>query len=208
MDKILKNFFVFEGLDGSGTTTQLELLSEFLSERDISHRTDCEPTKGAIGQLIRQVLASKYNFLPYTIAALFTADRNEHIFGKDGIKEMTDKGSIIISDRYFFSTLAYQSELDSIETTNHLNVDFPLPEVLFFFDIDADIAYNRINSRGKEKEIYENIQYLEKMTKNYNKILNIYKDSKMKIVRLDATKSIDELQKEIQNYFLENIINK
>ena len=88
--EILKNFAVFEGIDGSGTTTQLEILEKYFRENPNClppfYKTN-EPTDGSIGKLIRLSLRKEVLLCPGTIAFLFAADRNEHIYGPGGIKE-------------------------------------------------------------------------------------------------------------------------
>ena len=85
------------------------------------------------------------------------------------------------------------------ELPKAVNSPFPLPEILFFFDIDADDAMKRIDKRGEAKEIFEKKETLEKIAAAYRKIIAEYEkeQSEMKIVRLDATKSVDEIAKTI-----------
>ena len=106
---ILKNFVVFEGLDGTGTTSQLRLLQEAFAAlgRQDAVQFTCEPTDGAIGKLIREALSGALEFDAQTIAYLFGADRCEHIYGKEGIVAQLHAGKAVFSDRYLFSSLAY-----------------------------------------------------------------------------------------------------
>ncbi len=108
-NEILKNFIVLEGLDGSGTTTQMNNLGEKYHKNGISHQLTMEPTDNHVGKLIRQVLEKEIEVEPETLAVLFSADRYEHIFGRKGIKELTENNTWIICDRYLFSSIAYQS---------------------------------------------------------------------------------------------------
>ena len=95
--EILKNFFVIEGLDGAGTTTQLKLLDKELSVRNIPHLCTFEPTDFEIGSLIRNILHKKTKANRDTIAFLFAADRNEHIYRKDyGIIDHLDKKELVV----------------------------------------------------------------------------------------------------------------
>ena len=108
---ILKNFVVFEGLDGTGTTSQIRLLREAFAARgrqDAVYFT-CEPTDGSIGKLIREALSGAVGLDAQTIAYLFGADRCEHIYGKEGILEQLRTGKAVFSDscrgiRRFFPT--------------------------------------------------------------------------------------------------------
>ena len=190
---ILKNFLVFEGIDGSGTTTQLKKLAEHFS--DDKFVMTAEPTAGETGLFLRKILKGDITLDPKTVAYLFASDRCEHIYGKNGVKELTEQGKIVASDRYFFSSLAYQSVSCGSELPELLNSPFPLPEILFYFVIDPEISLNRVNSRGETKEIYEKIDYQKQTASWYEKVISGYenKDTGMKIVRIDASKSIDEI---------------
>ena len=90
--KPLKNFIVLEGLDGCGTTTQTALLAARLEEKGIQAVRTNEPTDGSIGRFIRSVLQKKESVDPFTLALLFSADRSEHVNGKNGIIEQTEAG--------------------------------------------------------------------------------------------------------------------
>ena len=198
--KILKNFFVFEGIDGSGTSTQLKLLKE--QDKSGKLIITAEPTGGETGRFLRRMLAGEFSVCPQTAAYLFAADRCEHIYGKDGIMELTKQGNIVVSDRYIFSSLAYQSVSCGELLPKLLNSTFPLPEILFYFCINPEISLERVNKRGEAKEIYEKIDYQKKTAALYESVISQYeKESlnscdgqKMKIVRIDAEKSIEEIE--------------
>ncbi len=113
--RILSNFLVFEGLDGSGTTTQLGILEEELSRREIPHLISAEPTTSPIGQLIREALSGRLVLERDTLARLFAADRAEHLFGKHGMVPRSEAGELVICDRYLFSSLAYQGSEIGLE---------------------------------------------------------------------------------------------
>ena len=88
---ILDRFIVFEGIDGSGTTTQLNKLLKLCDDRNIKAIGTQEPTASPIGLLIRDFLSKKKDFADETIVRLFATDRCQHIYGKDGIIENTEK---------------------------------------------------------------------------------------------------------------------
>ena len=191
---ILKNFIVFEGIDGSGTSTQIKRLAERFSKDEVF--VTAEPTSGETGKFLRKMLKGDFQVDEKTAAFLFAADRCEHIFGKDGIISQTEKVKTVISDRYFFSSLAYQSVSCGKELPELLNSVFPLPEILFYFKINPEISISRVNSRGETKEIYEKISFQKKTAELYDSIINEYKNRKnsgMKIVEVDAAKSIEEI---------------
>ena len=192
---VLKNFIVFEGIDGAGTSTQIKKLVEKDPERFVA---TAEPTSGPTGKFLRRMLAGEFHVDEKTNAYLFAADRCEHIFGKGGVKELCESGKTVVSDRYFFSSLAYQSVSCGLELPELLNSPFPLPEFLFFFEINPEISLKRVNARNENKEIYENIDAQKKIAALYEKVISMYesdssKREEMKIIRIDATKSISEI---------------
>lgn len=194
---VLKNFIVFEGIDGSGTSTQIKKISELYPNKIV---TTAEPTKSEIGKFLRKMLSGEFSVDEKTSSYLFAADRCEHIYGKNGILETLKNGKIVLSDRYFFSSLAYQSVNCGKELPKLLNSPFPLPEYLFYFEINPEISLKRVNSRGEKKEIYEKIEIQTKTAKLYDEIISEYENDKscnMKVIRIDATKSIEEITKEI-----------
>ena len=199
---ILQTFIVFEGLDGTGTSTQIKLLQERLDEKN-SFIT-AEPTDKETGLFLRKMLKGEIAVTPKTAAYMFAADRCEHVYGQNGIVENCEKGKIVISDRYFFSSLAYQS-FDCGETLPYeLNKNFPLPKYLFFFEIEPEKSLERVIKRskqtGEQVEIYEKIEIQKKTYEAYQKVMTFYSKeefSQMKIIRIDASLSIDEIHKKI-----------
>ena len=196
---LLKNFIVFEGIDGAGTSTQIKKLvergnSEFESGSFVA---TAEPTSGETGRFLRRMLAGDFSVDEKTNAYLFAADRCEHIFGKGGVKELCDSGKTVVSDRYFFSSMAYQSVSCGEELPKLLNSPFPLPEYLFYFVIDPEISLCRVTARGEKKEIYETIEKQKKIAAQYEKVISDYEKTSgergMKIIRIDASDSIENI---------------
>lgn len=200
---VLKNFVVFEGIDGAGTTTQLDVLKNKPESAKIHF--SAEPTGLATGKFLREILGGRITVSPETQVYLFAADRSEHIWGKDGIKEQTGNGKLCISDRYFFSSLAYQGVNAGEELPRRVNETFPLPEILFFFNISPEISLSRITGRGVT-EIFENRPFLEKTAERYKAIVEHYKKvaPEMKIVEIDAALPKEEISKiiwsELKNF--------
>lgn len=195
--EVLNNFIVLEGLDGSGTTTQLHRVSDELTKMGRNVFKTFEPTDQPIGKLIRSILRKEIVQTPVTVSKLFVSDRYEHINGIDGVKAHLDCGDFVICDRYLFSSLAYQSPECGFEYVKSINDEFPLPEHLFFISVPEELCQERMEKRGEEKELFDALEYQKKVRKNYEKILNIYKESDMKIHILDGTKSIENITKEI-----------
>lgn len=183
--KILKGFIVFEGLDGAGTTTQSRLLAEGLTKSGRANRLDCEPTGMETGKLIRRVLSGELSCHPGTLAALFVADRYEHIHGKEGILSRLEAGELVISDRYIFSSLAYQSLGVDFDTVFAMNALFPLPEYLVFIETDPGECEKRLAGRSS-KEIFETLEQQRRVEALYHRVMELFADSGMQLVRLDG----------------------
>ena len=142
-------------------------------------------------------------------AYLFAADRNEHVNGKlltqgdtlvTGIKEACQSGRKVVSDRYLFSSLAYQSINCPPEVPRLLNSLFPLPQLLFYFEISPKDSLSRLGDRNF-REIYEKEDFLNRTVQEYHNILSEYsekaKNQGMKIVLIDAKKTKEEISANI-----------
>ena len=195
--KPIKNFIVLEGLDGCGTTTQTALLAEKLEKAGIQAVSTNEPTNLSIGRFIRSVLQKKESVDPFTLALLFSADRNEHVFGKNGIVEHTEAGKMVICDRYLFSSLAYQSLFMDYETVADLNRYYPLPEYLFYIDLSPEECQERMAARGEEAELFERLELQRKIEANYKKTLALLSGSEMKTIIIDGRSPIQEIHRQI-----------
>ena len=195
MGNILKKFIVLEGLDCSGTTTQLKMLKQSFDESKIDSFPSMEPTDGVIGKLIRDALRKNIVLDNKTLALLFAADRNEHIYGKNGVMEQLKKDKWVLCDRYLFSSIAYQSLACNRNWVVEVN-DFPLPEYLFFITTTPDECQKRMENRDK-KELFEDIKLQESILENYNYGIDIFKKSKMKIFYIDGEESPEAINEKI-----------
>lgn len=193
---IIPGFVVFEGIDGTGTTTQLHRIADLLRRANVPHRIDAEPTKGPIGQLIRTALSGNTVLHAHTVAHLFAADRNEHLFGLDGIQANCMDGKLVVSDRYLFSSLAYQGLTCGTAVPERLNQEFPLPQLLFFFSLPADIGMERMKNR-QNLEIYEKLDFQTQVAAAYGSILAEFENSGMQIIRINAALPIETITQEI-----------
>lgn len=194
----MPGFIVLEGIDGSGTTTQLKRLEKRLLAKGIEAYLSFEPGNGPIGKLIREALSGSFKALPGTVARLFAADRAEHLYGASGILENLEAGKLAISDRYLFSSLAYQGLTCGSDLPAQLNSSFPLPELLLFFEIDPEKAFYRMHSR-KDLEIYENFQFQSEVAAAYKAVISSFTGTGMKIVYLNASDNADKVEEAVWN---------
>ncbi|WKC88424.1 dTMP kinase [Borreliella japonica] len=186
MIKILKNFYCVEGIDGSGKTSIINKLKTLCNDESKYYFTK-EPSSGIIGEMIKEQLINFKNPLKEsTFAYLYAADRHDHLYKKGGILEILNTKSIkIITDRYLFSSIAYQGKLGY-----ELNKNFPLPEKVFFIETDPNTAYERIQKHRTQSDLFElekyktfeqiALQYLKTFKKLEKKINVIYIDNSTK----------------------------
>ena len=151
-------FIVFEGIDGCGKSTQIVRLAEALRARGADVMLTAEPTEHDTGKMLREALSGRVKRTPEEMAALFTLDRIVHNKAEDGIENALKNGRYVLSDRYYYSSLAYQGSLCDYEWVKGMNVDCPdirKPDLCIFLDITPKEALARIGKRGEAKEIYE-----------------------------------------------------
>ncbi len=202
---ILPGFIVLEGLDGSGTSTQLSRLGEALRTQQIVHWTTCEPTDGPIGREIRSILRGEQPMQSKDqLAVLFSQDRAAHL---EEIKARTKAGEVVISDRYLFSSVAYQSTEVGAEKAYELNKNFLLPEHCFFLDIDAETSESRRSSRAM-RERYENFDEQYELRMRYHASLSAFENSEMQLHILDGLLPIDTITEQILSTILSSKIHK
>ena len=195
-------FIVFEGIDGSGKSTQAKLLRDRLQQEGKEVYHTCEPTTHHIGAIIRNILTGKLVSDEMTIAALFLADRMDHLNNAEyGIVKMLDQGINVISDRYYFSSYAYHSvhvPMDWVMKCNALCAEVLRPDVVFYLDLDPEESQRRMAASREDLEHYEALDNLIKVRANY---LEAFKrtEKEENIVSLSATSSIDQLANSIWN---------
>lgn len=190
-------FIVLEGLDGAGTTTQLERLSAAL--RAEGHRVFAtrEPSDGPIGTSIRQALTGRLGLpqgrgplTPETLALLFAADRMDHLAAQ--VEPALERGEIVICDRYVLSSLAYQGSSLPMEWVGTINGRALAPDLTLFVSVDAATAARRRSVRGAAEELYEADEAQRRILKQYEKALKS-KAVKGRVVRIDGGRPIDEV---------------
>ncbi|MBN2007473.1 MAG: dTMP kinase [Anaerolineae bacterium] len=163
---------VLEGLDGAGTTTQAQCLGDYLRERVRAVTITCEPTDGPAGRLIRRILTHQDTIHPRALAALFVADRLDHLYGDRGIAAQLQAGVWVVMDRYYLSSLAYQSlPLAEHEVPWLYDMHAPCiaPDVTFFLDVPAAVCLERIRkNRGGAFDLFEKEELLTAVAARYH----------------------------------------
>lgn len=185
-------FIVFEGLDGSGKSTQINLLCARLKKEDRKVVKTAEPTELTTGGIIRDALAGNYTRTPEELSALFLADRIAHnVNPKNGIIKLLSEGTDVICDRYYYSSFAYQGmdcDLDWVVRMNKQCVSITKPDVCFFIDVPADICKKRVDGRGSVREIFErDRETLDRVRAKYTEVFNKLDGENIVIVKSDGT---------------------
>ncbi len=186
-------FIVFEGIDGSGKSTQISLLAEYLKGKGTVPYVTREPTGGTVGALIRSCLSGKTALGEKTIAALFVADRLEHVFEENGLKERIDRGETAISDRYYLSSYAYHGAfmpMSWVMDANRLSAEALPPDLTLFLDVEPEHALARVLKRG-ETERYEKLESLKRVREKYFEAIGLLK-GKEKIAVIPSEGNVDE----------------
>lgn len=198
----LPGFFIdIEGLDGSGSSTQVRLVANQLKKERINPYLTKEPTKGPIGRLVRQALEGKFNSLPpASVQLLFAADRGRHL--NEEIIPRLEKGKMVITDRYAWSSVAFGSvELDR-EWLLGLNKNFILPDLTIFIEVSPQVCLQRITKEKGGIELFEEEEKLEKAWDVYHSLVGKYKWTIMTMVDGEQEKELvrDEILKIIKDH--------
>ncbi len=198
-----KNLFIaLEGIDGSGKSTMVKLLSEKLKKD--GHKVYCtfEPTDSPIGSVIKNILTHRIEADHRTIAGLFVADRLDHLLNNtNGILKKMKEGYTVITDRYYFSSYAYQGThmpLDWVIEANSLSAELLRPDLNIYIDISPDISMMRLNKERSSIELYETIENQRKVRDKYLEAIEKLK-SKENIFITDGNRSPELIAADIWN---------
>ncbi|MEM3737467.1 MAG: dTMP kinase [Candidatus Bathyarchaeia archaeon] len=177
-----------EGIDGSGKTTQAYLLVEGLRRLGYKAEYTTEPTHGRIGEIIRLHVSRAKGRAPVHEALLFAADRYEHV--RMTIQPKLRQGIVVVSDRYLYSSLAYQGAAGrDLKWLREINFFAPKPHLTVYLDLPPSESLKR---KTGERSVFEDLEYQSKVRKIY---LDLAKTDGFKIVKAD--RSIEEIHGEI-----------
>lgn len=203
-------FVVFEGLDGSGKTTQMARIQHRFTCMGIDTVTTCEPTDGPVGSLIRQMLAGRIPVDPRTLAALFAADRTDHLVTKDtGVEALMNKGRTVLCDRYYFSSYAYHAkdmDLDWIITLNTVNAQILKPDLTLFIDVAPETCLERIRAGRNRLDMFEKIDILTRVREHYFAAFERLRDQETVVV-VDGNASEDAVEQSIWHHVCQWVAN-
>lgn len=161
-------FIVFEGLDGSGQTTQIGLLEKYLKSKGVRTHLTAEPTNNIIGGLIRGILTHQWSLGNTGMQLLYCADRAHHL--ESEIMPALAKENMVVSSRYFFSTIAYGSLDNDAKWLKKINEKFILPDITFFIKVSPKECMRRINGSRFRTEFFEQEKKLKKVYQSYLQI--------------------------------------
>ena len=190
-------FITFEGADGCGKTTQLDLISKYLTDKGYDVLITREPGARGLGENIREILLNYDGDVSDRCEQfLFLADRAQHV--DIIIKPALNKGQIVLCDRHTDSTLAYQGygrglDINQLKQLNSIATGGLVPDLTFVFDIDTETSMKRV---GKDKDRMENagVEFHKKVRNGY---LELAKNEPDRIKVLDATQTIEEIHNQV-----------
>ncbi len=165
-------FFVLEGLDGSGITTQTNLLKNYLAKKALLTK---EPSDGLIGGLIKSCLRHEWSTSPLALQMLFAADRAHHL--ESEIEPALKQNKIVISDRYMLSTYAFGAIGVDIATIRAINAPFRKPDATVFIDTPPEVCIQRMSESRQHVELFEELGKLKKIRDNYLRYIKEFPDT-------------------------------
>lgn len=195
-----------EGIDGSGKTTQALELVESLKKEGIKTVYTKEPTDGEIGKMIRRILTGEKNFEPVSFQYLFAADRVEH---QEEIIGFLKKGKIVVSDRYFWSSIPYGATdrgIDFKKSQDEANIllvcysilslyhQFIAPDITAYLEVSADAALKRLSAIRHNADIYDKLEKLKSIARGYEWLIRKFP---RELTVIDGSKSIDKVSEEL-----------
>ena len=189
-------FITFEGCDGCGKSTQLRLLSEYLTEKKIPHIFTREPGGGKISEQIREILLNGKNteMTDECEALLYAAARVQHL--SDRVQPALDEDKLVICDRYVDSSFAYQAYarglgVDFIGKINAFALENYLPDVTVFLDLTPEAAFARKHGADENDRLEQaGMEFHKRVYAGYDALAKSYPE---RIVRIDATKTPQEV---------------
>ena len=202
----MKLFVVFEGLDGSGKSTQVKILLDKLISDNYQVLPLREPGSTEIGEKILNLLDSKQELTPIMEFLLFSISRSAVVNEK--IKPALETNKIVLCDRYFYSSIAYQGagrnlDKEYIDFTNQLIIDKTIPDIVFYLDLPWEEKINRKVIDKSDRFEKENKIFHDKVRQEY---LSLARNDSDRWVVIDANLELDEISKLIYSKIKKHLI--
>ena len=193
-------FITFEGIDGVGKSTQIDLVQTWLESRGLEYIRSFEPGGTELGQEIRHLLLHrKGDVSPRSEALLYAADRAHHVATK--IKPALEAGKVVLGDRFFDSSVAYQGaarelDLKEVREISLWAVDNLLPDLTFLLDLDAEKAIQRRSKTGTgpDRLEQEKVDFFERAREAY---LTLAESEPDRFVVLDASETVQQISEKL-----------
>lgn len=184
---------VFEGIDGTGKSTHIKLLAQYLRARGIDVVTGFEPTLGPWGMKVREAALSGERLNIEEEIECLLQDRREHV--REVIEPALGQGKWVLLDRYYLSMMAYQGASGvNVEDVREWNEAFAvIPDVAFWLDLPVECALERMNARGNAHDAFENEPFLQACADIYSRMEMPW------LHRIEADGSVQEVQARIRD---------
>ena len=193
-------FIVFEGIDGAGKTTQIDLLTKYLQSKGRRVYRTAEPTESVSGGLLRDALSGVSKRTACEMAAMFVLDRIFHnVNSVNGIEKMLADGVDVICDRYYYSSLAYQGSETDEKWVRDMNLNCPeirRPDVCICLDLTPEQSMARIDCGRVTHEIYETTERLTRVRNQFYRVFEMLKE-RDNICIVNAAGTIEEIHGKI-----------
>jgi dTMP kinase len=186
---------VLEGLDGAGTTTQVERLAAALRARGVPAHTTREPSDGPVGLLLRDMLAGRHAPVdPTTMSLLFAADRADHIARE--IDPHLAAGEVVVTDRYYHSSLAYQGTEEERTWIWLLNSRARRPDLTIFLQVEPEVGEARRRAAGRAEEIFDRLETQRRVAGGYREIVAELR-GRERIAVVDGGRDVDAVAADV-----------
>lgn len=195
-------FIVMEGPDGSGKTTQINLLKEYLEEAGYECLITREPGGTVIGEEVRQLILNPEHkeMSPVTEMLLYAASRAQLVH--EVIRPALEEGKIVISDRFVDSSIVYQGiarklGISTVSAVNAPGIGIYRPDGIFFIDLsEAEGLRRKKEQKNLDRMEQEGIDFHHMVSEGYRKVLS----GRPEVMKIDGGRSIDTIQKKIRNH--------
>ena len=209
MENAKKGLFItFEGADGCGKTTQIDLLNKYLQDKNCETIVTLEPGGSDIGKNLRQILLHHEGYVsPRAELFMYLADRAQHVDAV--VVKNVEQGKIVLCDRHIDSLVAYQGyarggDIEKINFLNEIATNGYKPDLTFVFDVDSEIAQTRVG-KVKDRLEKEGLEFHKKVRFGYLELAKKYPD---RIKVIDANKTIEEVFEQVKKIINELVWTK